>query len=86
MAHFPIPPGKVFFRTKSIQRPKIVTAPARPLNLKSVVTQIQILIYYSTLVRNECFTFTELPRSIWQEASIVHVGAVIHDYEGEGVI
>ena len=31
--------------------PKIVTAPTRPPNLKSAITQIQILIYYSTLVQ-----------------------------------
>jgi hypothetical protein len=33
------------------QRPKIVTVPTRPLNLTSVVTYIQILVYYSTLVQ-----------------------------------
>ena len=74
------------------QRPKIVTVPTRPQNLNSVVTHIQILKYYSTLVQTNASLlqsfheqFDMTPWYAWHDSFIrvtwlIHTCDMTHSY------
>ena len=58
------------------QKTKIFTAPTRPQNLKSVVTNIQIFIYYSTLVQ----TNISILQTIRDQYIYIHMHAYVCTY------